>query len=65
MSNQSSKTFNCVASMRHARDRISSEIESLSFDELVQWLKGHEYKDPHLKRLAERAHVERPREQPK
>ena len=52
MSEPSSKTFDCVQSMRQTRDRISAEIESLSYDELVKWLRGHRYTDPLLQRLA-------------
>ena len=55
MSEPSSKTFDCVRSMRQTRDRISAEIESLSYDELVKWLRGHRYTDPLLQRLAENA----------
>ena len=55
MSEPSPKTFDCVQSMRLTRDRISAEIESLSYDELVKWLRGHQYTDPLLQRLAEDA----------
>jgi hypothetical protein len=41
--------------MRQARDRLSTEIEGMSHDELVQWLRGHRYEDPVLQRLAEKA----------
>jgi hypothetical protein len=55
MSERTSKTFDCVQSMRQARDRLSAEIEGMSYDELVQWLRGHRYTDPVLQRLAEKA----------
>jgi hypothetical protein len=55
MSERTSKTFDCVQSMRQARDRLSAEIEGMSYDELIQWLRGHRYTDPVLQRLAERA----------
>ncbi len=55
MTNPSSKTFDCVQSMRQIRDRLSAEIAEMSFDELAQWLRAHQYSDPFLQRLAERA----------
>lgn len=55
MSERSSKTFDCVQSMRQARDKLSAEIEGMSYDELVQWLRIHRYTDPILQRLAEQA----------
>ncbi len=55
MSERSSKTFDCVRSMREVRDKISAEIEGKSYDELAKWLRAHRYKDPILRRLAERA----------
>ncbi len=55
MSDSSSKTFDCVQSMREARDRLSSEIEGMSHDELVKWLRVHRYTDPLLQRLADQA----------
>jgi len=55
MSKGSSKTFDCVQSMRQARDKLSAEIEGLSYEELVQWLRIHRYTDPVLQRLAEKA----------
>ena len=55
MSERSSKTFDCVESMRQARDKLSAEIEGMSYDELVQWLRSRRYTDPLLQRLAEKA----------
>ena len=55
MTERSSKTFDCVQSMRQARDKLSAEIENMSYDELVQWLRGYRYADPVLQRLADRA----------
>jgi len=51
----SSKTFDCVQSMRQIRDKVSAEIAEMSYSELVQWLRGHRYSDPSLERLAEKA----------
>ncbi len=59
MSDSSSKTFDCVQSMRQTRDKISAEIADMSFEELSRWLSLHEYTDPILKRLAERAAQQR------
>ena len=55
MSEPSSKTFDCVQSMRQARDRLSAETMGMSYDELVKWLRVHRYADPVLQRLAEKA----------
>ena len=55
MSDFSSNTFDCVHSMRQARERLSAEIEDMSYDELVKWLRAHRYADPLLQRLAEKA----------
>ena len=55
MSERTAKTFDCVESMRRARDRLSAEIEGMSYDEIVQWLRSHRYTDPVLQRLAEKA----------
>lgn len=55
MSKRSSKTFDCVESMRQARDKLSAEIEGMGYDELVRWLRSRRYTDPVLQRLAEKA----------
>ncbi len=55
MSDGSGKSFDCVAYMRQARDRLSAEIEDMSYDELVRYLRAHRYADPVLQRLADRA----------
>jgi N-acetylglucosamine kinase-like BadF-type ATPase len=55
MSERSSKTFDCVESMRQVRDKLSAEIEGMSYDELVRWLRSRRYTDPVLQRLAEKA----------
>ena len=55
MSEPSPKTFDCVQSMRQARDRLSAEIADMSYDDLLKWLRGHRYADPVLQRLAKKA----------
>ena len=55
MTERSSKNFDCVESMREARDKLSAEMEGMSYDELVRWLRSRRYTDPVLQRLAERA----------
>lgn len=55
MNEPSSMTFNCVQSMREARDRLNTEISGMSYDDLVKWLRTHHYEDPVLQRLAEKA----------
>ncbi len=52
MNDPSSKTFDCVESMRRTRDSLSAEIVDMSYDELVKWLRGYRYTDPVLQRLA-------------
>jgi hypothetical protein len=54
MAKPSSKTFDCVQSMREIRDKISAEIAEMSYDELARWLRAHQYSDPFLQRLAEK-----------
>lgn len=55
MSEPPSKTFDCVQTMRQARDKVSAEIADMSHDELIQWLRGYQFKDPLLQHLAEKA----------
>ena len=55
MSKPSSKTFDCVQSMRQTRDRLGAEIADMKYDKLAQWLRAHRYSDPILQRLAEKA----------
>lgn len=55
MSEASSKTFDCVQRMREVRNVLSSEIEDMSYDELITWLRSHPYTEPLLQRLAEAA----------
>ncbi len=55
MSEPTSKTFDCVQSMREIRDRLSAEIADMNYDELSRWLRSHRYSDPFLQRLAEKA----------
>lgn len=55
MSKSTSKSFDCVQSMRQIRDRLSAEIAEMSYDELARWLRSHQYSDPFLQRLAEKA----------
>jgi len=55
MSERKRKSFDCVESMRDARDRLSAEIGELKYDDLVAWLRSRRYSDPVLQRLAEKA----------
>lgn len=52
MSNPKADDFDCVKAAREARDRISAEIDSMSHEQLVSWLRSHRYSDPVLSRLA-------------
>jgi len=49
------KTFDAVAMMRSARDKISAEIEGMTLDEELRWLASQELHDPFLERLRDRA----------
>ena len=49
------KEFDSVAIMRSARDRISAQIEGMSWEEELEWLASQEIADPFLKRLRDRA----------
>lgn len=55
MSDRSRKPFDGVESMRQARDKLSAEIEGMTYEELVRWLRDHRYTDPVLQRLADKA----------
>jgi hypothetical protein len=45
----------CVKTAREARDRVSAQIEGMSHEQLVLWLRSYRYSDPVLARLAEKA----------
>ena len=49
------KSFDAVAMMRSARDKISAEIEGMTLEEELKWLAAQELDDPLLKRLRDRA----------
>jgi hypothetical protein len=49
------KSFDAVAMMRSARDRISAEIEGMTLEEELKWLASQDLHDPFLMRLRERA----------
>lgn len=55
MSDGSTESFDCVAYLRQARDRLSAEIRDMSYEELIRYLRTHRYADPVLQRLADRA----------
>lgn len=55
MTRKTRKSFDCVQSMRQARDRLSQEIAEMKYGDLVRWLRSHQYSDAFLQRLAERA----------
>ena len=55
MNKRSSKTFDCVQNMRQIRDRLSTEIAGMNYNELAEWLRAHQYSDPFFQRLAEKA----------
>lgn len=52
--NKTEKSFDAVAMMRSARDRISAEIEGMTLEEELKWLASQDLQDPFLRRLRER-----------
>ncbi len=52
---RSQKTFDAVAMMRVARDKISAEIEGMTLEEELRWLASQPLDDPFLRRLRDRA----------
>jgi hypothetical protein len=53
--NKTEKTFDAVAMMRSARDKISAEITGMTLEEELRWLASQELNDPFLRCLRERA----------
>lgn len=53
--NNEAKSFDAVAMMRSARDKISAEIEGMTLEEELKWLASQEIHDPFLRRLQARA----------
>ena len=49
------KSFDCVAFMREARDRISDKMATMSREEFRHWLRSYRYSDPVLQPLADEA----------
>jgi hypothetical protein len=49
------KDFDAAASMRLIRDRLSAEIDGMTFEEELDWLASHPLTDPFLKRLQDKA----------
>jgi hypothetical protein len=54
MSSTADRAFDCVQHMRHVRDRMSTEIVSMSYEELAHWAHSHRFSDPLFQRLADR-----------
>ena len=46
------ESFDCVAFMREARDRISAKMATMSREEFHHWLRSYRYSDPVLQRFA-------------
>jgi len=45
------KSFDCVKSVREIRDRVSAEIANMSYEELRQWLDARVQHDPFFTRI--------------
>ena len=54
------KPFDCVASMREIRNRISAEIADMSYSELSQWLAEQVHDDPFFSRIPKPGQPGRP-----
>lgn len=52
---ETKKSFDAVAMMRSARDKLSAKIERMTLEEELKWLSTQEVPDPFLKRLRDRA----------
>ena len=55
MNESRSKSFDCVQTMRHIRDRLSKDIAGMNHEELIRWLRSQRYSDPFLQRIADKA----------
>jgi hypothetical protein len=55
MTELTAKEPGCVERARAVRDRLSAEIEGMSYAQLTEWLRSHRYADPLLQSLADRA----------
>lgn len=53
--NNPEKSFDAVAMMRAARDKISAEIEGMTLEEELDWLAAQDLCDPFLELLRMRA----------
>ena len=53
------KKFDAVKTMRRIRDKMSKEIEGMSFEEQQNWLYKNKLKDPYLERLMQKAAQQR------
>ena len=45
------KPFDCVKSVREIRDRLSAEIANMSYEELRRWLDAQVQRDPFFARI--------------
>lgn len=55
MSERSNRTFDCVQNMRKAREKLSAELEGMTYAEMRRWIRSQRYENPVLQRLADRA----------
>jgi hypothetical protein len=55
MNKRFTKPFDCVEFMRQARDRLSSEMEGMTYEEMRRWIRSQRHEDPVLQRLADKA----------
>jgi hypothetical protein len=53
------KKFDAVKTMRRIRDKMSKEIEGMSFKEQQNWLYKNKLNDPYLEQLMQKAAQQR------
>ncbi|OGL44046.1 MAG: hypothetical protein A2161_16095 [Candidatus Schekmanbacteria bacterium RBG_13_48_7] len=53
------KKFDSVKTMRRIRDKMSKEIEGMSFEDQCNWLYKNKLKDPYLEQLMRKAAQQR------
>lgn len=55
MNKNGKKSFDCVEMVRGIRDRISGEMQTLTAEEQIAWIRSTKLSDPRLERLRKKA----------
>ncbi len=64
MTTKAKNDYDCIASVREIRDRLSAKMARMSPEERVQWLSTRDFSDPILRRLATQSKQRKEREEP-